>query len=341
MKVNRQFENCPEDALIENRVELKRILGKSNKVIGVFSGPQHWNKCIEENGINYYLVGSLIENLNKNGIPDGAYMTVSINEKGIEALENHLSIDKKINREEFENYINKRMYQLKNIENETFVIGIHLEGSFLSPHKAGIQDNTNFLTPSIKNFKELTGDFENIIKIVTIAPEEDVDLIDYLNEKNIIPQAGHTIGAALKNTKGVTHIFNAMNPIHHRNPSIALEALVRDDIYCEVIGDLIHLSKNILTLILKSKPKKRIMLVSDSLPLSNYDNDIIFCNKKIDKFAKDEKGTLAGSNKTLDEICHNLIKNNIMTQDEIELFAFKNQIDYLDIKAREIDILNK
>lgn len=118
MKGNRQFENCPEDALIENRVELKRILGKSNKVIGVFSGHQHWNKCIEENGINYYLVGSLIENLNKNGIPDGAYMTVSINEKGIEALENHLNIDKKINREEFENYINKRMYQLKNIENE-------------------------------------------------------------------------------------------------------------------------------------------------------------------------------------------------------------------------------
>ena len=118
MKGNRQFENCPEDAFIENRVELKRILEKSNKVIGVFSGHQHWNKIILENGINYYLVGSLIENLNKNGIPDGAYMTVSINEKGIEALENHLSIDKKINREEFENYINKRMYQLKNIENE-------------------------------------------------------------------------------------------------------------------------------------------------------------------------------------------------------------------------------
>lgn len=118
MKENRQFENCPEDAFIENRVELKSILGKSNKVIGVFSGHQHWNKCIQENGINYYLVGSLIENLNKNGIPDGAYMTVSINEKGIETLENHLSIDKKINREEFENYINKRMNQLKNIENE-------------------------------------------------------------------------------------------------------------------------------------------------------------------------------------------------------------------------------
>ena len=118
MKGNRQFENCPQDAFIENRVELKQILEKSNKVIGVFSGHQHWVKRIQENGINYYLVGSLIENLNKNGIPDGAYMTVNINIKGVEAFENHLSIDKKINREEFENYINKRMHQIKNQENE-------------------------------------------------------------------------------------------------------------------------------------------------------------------------------------------------------------------------------
>lgn len=292
--------------------------------------------------IDNHIHGSFGINFNYGNCDEIKYVLKELYKKNIKGICPTLVGDKKENIQKQLSIFKKiKEEQLKNIENETFVIGIHLEGSFLSPHKAGIQDNTNFLTPSIKNFKELTGDFENIIKIVTIAPEEDVDLIDYLNEKNIIPQAGHTIGADLKNTKGVTHIFNAMNPIHHRNPSIALEALVRDDIYCEVIGDLIHLNKNILTLILKSKPKKRIMLISDSLPLSNYDNDIIFCNKKIDKFAKDEKGTLAGSNKTLDEICHNLIKNNIMTQDEIELFAFKNQIDYLDIKAREIDILNK
>ena len=292
--------------------------------------------------IDNHIHGSFGINFNYGNYDEIKYVLKELYKKNIKGICPTLVGDKKENIQKQLSIFKKiKEEQLKNIENETFVIGIHLEGCFLSPHKAGIQDNTNFLTPSIKNFKELTGDFENIIKIVTIAPEEDVDLIDYLNEKNIIPQAGHTIGAALKNTKGVTHIFNAMNPIHHRNPSIALEALVRDDIYCEVIGDLIHLSKNILTLILKSKPKKRIMLVSDSLPLSNYDNDIIFCNKKIDKFTKDEKGTLAGSNKTLDEICHNLIKNNIMTQDEIGLFAFKNQIDYLDIKAREIDILNK
>ena len=248
----------------------------------------------------------------------------------IQNIQRQLSIFKKIKEE-----------QLQNIEKETLIIGAHLEGSFLSPEKSGIQDKNVFLKPTIKNFLSLVGGFEDIIKIVTIAPEEDIDLIDYLNEKNIITQAGHTVGSELKNTKGVTHLFNAMNPIHHRNSSLALNALINDEIYCEVIGDLIHLNKDILTLILKTKPKNRILLISDSLPNSNYQEEIIFCNKKINSQGKDEKGVLAGSNKTLDEICLKLYENKILTKEEINLMAFENQIEYLDIRAREIDILNR
>lgn len=231
--------------------------------------------------------------------------------------------------------------QLKNALDEALILGIHLEGSFLSPDKSGIQDKNVFLKPSIENFKNLTGDFEDIIKIVTIAPEEDIDLINYLNENNIITQAGHTKGNDLKNTKGVTHLFNAMNPIHHRELSIALSALINDEIYVEIIPDLIHTNKEILSLVLKAKPKNKILLISDSLPSSNFDKDIIFCNKKIDKYGKDSTGTLAGSNKTLDEICKKLIENKILSKEDIKLMAFENQIKYLDIRAREIDILNR
>ncbi len=252
-------------------------------------------------------------------------------------IQKQLALFKKIRSEQLD---------FKNHVDESLILGVHLEGSFLSPDKAGIQDKSVFLKPEINNFKNLAADFEDIIKIVTIAPEEDVDLIDYLNEKNIITQAGHTKGSNFKNTKGITHLFNAMNPIHHRNASIALSALVCDDIYCEVIADLIHLNEDILKLILKSKPKDKIILISDSLPSSNLDNskgnrEIIFCNKRIDKFGKDETGVLAGSNKTLDEICLNLIEKNIFTKEEIRQSAFENQIKYLDIKAREIDILNR
>ncbi len=234
-----------------------------------------------------------------------------------------------------------REEQLESPENEALILGVHLEGTFLSPKKSGIQDKKLFKKPTIENFKDLVGDFEDIIKIVTIAPEEDFDLICYLNDKNIKTQAGHSVGETLKKCVATTHHFNAMNPIHHRNSSIALEGLVNDDVYCEIIGDLIHCSKDILKLFLKCKPKDKILLISDSLPSSNYNKDIVFCGKKITKEGKDKNGTLAGSNKTLDEICKNLIKENVLTKEDIEKMAFSNQIKYLDLKDKEIDILNQ
>lgn len=248
----------------------------------------------------------------------------------IENIQKQLEIFNKIKKE-----------QLKKKEiNESFVIGVHLEGTFLSPNKAGIQDKNVFMSPSYENFKKLCGNFEEIIKIVTIAPENDIDLIEELNKRNIRTQAGHTIGENLRNCNGITHLFNAMNSIHHRNNSIALEALINDEIYCEAIFDLIHLNKNIIKLILKTKPKEKILLISDSLPSSNYDKDIIFCNKKINKDGKDENGTLAGSNKTLDEIVKKLLEEKILDKKAISLAGFENQLKYLKLSKEENDILN-
>ena len=68
---------------------------------------------------------------------------------------------------------------------------------------------------------------------------------------------------------------------------------------------------------------------------------VIFCNKKINKDGKDEFGTLAGSNKTLDEICSNLIEKEILSKEDIDQMGFKNQIKYLNLTKYEIDILNR
>ena len=234
-----------------------------------------------------------------------------------------------------------RKEQLDDVQNEALVLGIHLEGTFLSPLKAGIQDKSVFKKPTITNFENLAGEFKDIIKIVTIAPEEDERLIDYLNDKNIIAQAGHSVGENLKGCVGLTHIFNAMNQIHHRNGSIALQALIEDEIYCEVIADLVHLSNDALKLVFKIKPKEKILLVSDSLPCSNYDKNIVFCAREINSLGKDCNGVLAGSNKTLDEICFNLIQNNILSKEDIKQMAFENQIKYLKLTSREQCILNR
>jgi len=231
--------------------------------------------------------------------------------------------------------------QISSINSEALILGVHLEGTFLSVHKSGIQDKKVFKKPTVENFKNLVKDMENIIKIVTIAPEEDIDLIEYLNSKNIKTQAGHTIGDNLNGCVATTHHFNAMNSIHHRSPSIALGALICDDVFCEIIPDLVHTSLDILKLFLKVKPKNKIILISDSLPSSNYDKEIVFCNKKINSFGKDENGVLAGSNMTLDEICLNLIKKEILTEEDIRQMGFENQIKYLNLTKEQIDILNR
>ena len=247
-----------------------------------------------------------------------------------EKIYNQLNLFKKIKSE-----------QLQNTLDEALILGVHLEGTFLSPNRSGIQDSSTFKKLSVEDFKNLAKDCEDIIKIVTLAPELDIDLIDYLNKKNIKTQAGHTTGDDLKECRGATHIFNAMKPIHHRESTIALQALINDDIYIEVIPDLIHLSEDILTLIKKVKPKEKILLISDSLPCAKADKEIIFCNKKINKDGRDDEGRLAGSNKTLDEIVKNLVKQKIFSEDDIYTMAFKNNIEYLNLKDEEINILNR
>ena len=246
-----------------------------------------------------------------------------------EKIYNQLKLFKKIKEE-----------QLTKPEKEAFILGVHLEGTFLSPRKPGIQDVSVFKKPTKENFLNLTKDATDIVKIVTIAPEEDNGLIDHLNSVKIIPQAGHTNGFEIKNCLGVTHQFNAMPSIHHRNPSIALSALVDDEIYVELIADLIHLSYDTLKLAFKIKPKEKILIISDSLPCAHYDKDIVFCNKKINPSGLDDNKTLAGSNKTIDEICMNLLDKNILNIEDVKKMAFYNQIKYLKLTGQEITRLN-
>lgn len=301
----------------------------------------------EKSTLSYFLIDNHIHGSFGINFNDATYEQIKFvlnelfkrNIKGICPTLVGDSDDKIYNQLKLFNKIKKE--QLKNIGNEALILGVHLEGTFLSSNKAGIQNPDVFKKPTIENFKNLVKDMEDIVKIVTIAPENDIDLIDYLNQKNIITQAGHSNASDLKNCIGTTHHFNAMPQIHHRNPTITLQGLINDKIYCEIIPDLIHNSLDSLKLFFKAKPKDKILLVSDSLPSSNYDKDIIFCNKKINNEGKDENGILAGSNKTLDEIVKNLIEKEILTDDDIIQMGFKNQIKYLNLNETETNILNK
>lgn len=92
MKGNWWFESCPETALLGNRKELKEILKNDKNLLAVFSGHQHWTKKIVEDGIPYYVVGSMTENINNDGIPDGVYFIVEFDGEKLEVIERHIRL---------------------------------------------------------------------------------------------------------------------------------------------------------------------------------------------------------------------------------------------------------
>ncbi len=92
MKGNWWFENCPETALLGNRKQLKEIINDSKNILAVFSGHQHWTKTIIENNIPYYVLGSMTENINEDGVPDGVYFIVEFKGTKIDVKENYIKL---------------------------------------------------------------------------------------------------------------------------------------------------------------------------------------------------------------------------------------------------------
>ncbi len=177
---------------------------------------------------------------------------------------------------------------------------------------------------------------------MTLAPELDKDcaLTDFLEEHNIRAHAGHSVSDKLYNVTGTTHHFNAIEPLTHKKSNLALKALLNDNVYCEIIGDSLHVNDDMLKLFFEVKNKDKIILVSDALPIAHSELDsVVFCGKNIYKGGKDKEGTLAGSCRFLDEIADNLFQKNILNKKEIEKMAYHNVLKHLKLDDKIISNL--
>lgn len=218
------------------------------------------------------------------------------------------------------------------------ILGIHLEGIFLNPGKKGIHNPEHFLTPTVENYKLIENDF---IKIVTLAPEldKDFELSKYLLSKGVKVQAGHCTGGDLACCTGATHLYNAMSGVVHRGKTTALSALIDDNLYTEIIADGVHVSQDALKLLFKSKPLDKIILVSDSLPITKSDKkEMIFADEKVyydGERAASADGTIAGSTTLLPEIIKRLYKSGLLFSYEEFEQLIENPYHYhnLDIKG--------
>ena len=211
------------------------------------------------------------------------------------------------------------------------ILGAHLEGPFLNPERAGSLDGKSFADPSPEAFNRLVEDFEDIIKIVTIAPELPgaLRVIELCREKGFLVQMGHS-DASIEQAEegkqagatGITHLFNAMRGFHHREPGLAGFGLMDEDIYVEIIADLAHLHPQSLKMIFDMKSPDKIILISDSVMGPGWGSGAI----------RGAGGTLLGSGITLADSIKNLVSLGVPPDRALQ-FASDNPMTYLGMTA--------
>lgn len=184
------------------------------------------------------------------------------------------------------------------------ILGCHAEGPFISEAKKGAQDAKYILKPDAAFVKE----YADIIKTITLAPEEDTEDFEAIREicrdTDVVVSMGHTSAdfeTAKKSTqigvKHATHLFNAMSPLVHRAPGVVTAAL-STDISCEVIVDTFHVNSVFYDILWKLKGRK-LVFITDCLPAGGLPyGEYTLGGQKIiyrDIVCRLEDGTVAGS----------------------------------------------
>jgi N-acetylglucosamine-6-phosphate deacetylase len=151
------------------------------------------------------------------------------------------------------------------------VLGIHLEGPFLSPVQLGTHPAAARRDPDAALLRRLLG--AGPVRLVTLAPELPgaETLIDLCLEHDVVVSCGHSDATAAqaaaafdRGARAVTHVFNAMRPLRHRDPGIAGAALTREDVVVQMILDGVHLAPETAALVWRAA-RGRVALVTDAI----------------------------------------------------------------------------
>lgn len=205
--------------------------------------------------------------------------------------------------------IAKFMQQSQHCPQQAEMLGVHLEGPFLNPHKCGAHPVEHLLPLTIEQVQRVIGDYAHIVKIITLAPELNPsgDAITYLRSLGIVVSLSHSQATAAEAQQAfklgatmVTHAFNAMPGLHHREPGLLGAALVDPEVQCGLIADGEHVCPTMIKILLRSGGDNQgIFLVSDALaPLGLPDGTYPWDTRHIivkDGTARLADGTLSGT----------------------------------------------
>lgn len=199
------------------------------------------------------------------------------------------------------------------------ILGVHLEGPFLSPARPGAHRSEHLRRPSVDWIAALIQEFPGVVRLVTLAPELDgaAEVVEYLVSRGIMVAAGHTeatyaqaMSAFDRGVRLATHLFNAMRPYHHREPGIAGAVLSQPDVACSIIADGVHLHPAVIEHVLAVKGPERTTLVTDAISAAGASRSEATLGDRtvrvVDGAPRLADGTLAGSILTMDQAVRNV-----------------------------------
>jgi N-acetylglucosamine-6-phosphate deacetylase len=201
------------------------------------------------------------------------------------------------------------------------ILGVHLEGPFINAKRAGAQPKEYIIDPDIELFKHWQELAEGSIKLVTVAPELEngTNFVAYLHENDVIASIGHSDAiyeemekAVKAGAKQVTHLFNGMRGIHHREPGVAGSALLFKELMVELIADGIHVRPEVMKLVINAKGTEGMILITDAMRAKCLKNGVYDLGGQDVSVAHGKAlladGTLAGSILKMNDSIRNILE---------------------------------
>ncbi|MCI0421431.1 MAG: N-acetylglucosamine-6-phosphate deacetylase [Acidobacteria bacterium] len=224
------------------------------------------------------------------------------------------------------------------------ILGLHLEGPFISQEKRGVHPPEHIRPPSRRIFDELVKMSNNQVRLITVAPESPggLEFIQHIRSKGVLVSLGHSNAtcevareAIQVGASNATHTFNAMRDFNHRQPGVLGAVLTDSRVWAELIADGAHVDPVAIQMLLKCKGHRRILLVTDAISAAGMpDGDFQLGSlavKVSQGVCRSPEGALAGSTLSLDQALRNMVSWTGIPLEEAVYMASRNPAESIGV----------
>jgi len=241
----------------------------------------------------------------------------------------------------------ENMAQFTSNPDEAELLGIHVEGPFISKKRVGAQPIEHVVPPDFAIFTKWQHISANKIKEITMAPEEPngFEVVQAIAESGVVVSIGHSDATFEQMKEAVrhgatqgTHLYNQMRPFHHRDPGVVGGVLLLEELKAEIIVDFIHMHKDAVKMAYRLKGADGIILITDAMrakwmPYGDYDlgGQMVHVSES---GAHLSNGALAGSVLKMDQAVRNMQLITNCTLEELVKMSSYNA-------AKQLKLTNK